>query len=155
MSSAHTDEPPFRVLPRIDSRNEFFWHAGAHGRLEFLRCAGCRTYVHPPQPICPHCHSTAVSPQPVSGRARVATFSINHQSWMPGPEVPYVVAIVEIEEAPYVRLTTNLVGCDHDAIHIGMPVRVTFERHDDPSDPDGPGVFIPLFEPDPDADSAE
>ena len=33
---------------------------------------------------------------------------------MPGPELPYVVAIVEIVEQPSVRLTTNLVNCPHD-----------------------------------------
>ena len=63
---------------------------------------------------------------------------------MPGPELPYVVAIVEILEQPDVRLTTNLVDCPHDEIVIGMPVRVVFEHH---ADPDG-DVWIPLFAPD-------
>ena len=79
----------------------------------------------------------------VSGRATLATFSVNHQPWMPGPELPYIVAIVEIVEQPSVRLTTNLVNCAPDA-RIEMPVRVTFEHH---PDPDG-DIYIPLFEPD-------
>jgi uncharacterized OB-fold protein len=62
---------------------------------------------------------------------------------MPGPELPFVVAIVEIVEQPSVRLTTNLVNCAIDDVKIGMPVQVTFERH---ADPDG-DVYIPLFEP--------
>jgi uncharacterized OB-fold protein len=62
---------------------------------------------------------------------------------MPGPELPYVVAIVEIVEQPSVRLTTNLVNIAPDAVRIGMPVRVTFEHH---PDPDG-DVYLPLFEP--------
>jgi uncharacterized OB-fold protein len=82
--------------------------------------------------------------RPVSGRATVASFTINHQRWLPAPEPPYVVAIVEIEEQPSVRLTTNVVGCQPDEVHIGMPVRVVFEHH-----PDSRGdVWIPLFEPD-------
>jgi uncharacterized protein len=140
-----TTEPPFRILPRVTDRNRFFWTGGAEGELRFLRCQDCRSYVHPPVPRCPRCHSKRVAPEAVSGRAHLATFTINHQPWMPGPELPYVVAIVEIVEQPDVRLTTNLVGCDHDDIRIGMPVRVVFEHHEDP---DG-DVWIPLFEPDP------
>jgi uncharacterized OB-fold protein len=63
---------------------------------------------------------------------------------MPGPDLPYVVGVVEIVEQPSVRLTTNIVNCPHASLEIGMPVRVTFERH---ADPDG-DVYIPLFEPD-------
>ena len=79
----------------------------------------------------------------MSGRARVATFTVNHQPWIPGFEPPYLVAIVELVEQPGLRLTTNLVNCALDAARIDMPVRVVFEPRDD--------VWIPLFEPDPDA----
>ena len=82
--------------------------------------------------------------EPVSGKATVASFSINYQPWMPGPELPYVVAIIEIVEQPSVRLTTNLVNLAPEDAHVGMPVRVVFERHDDP---DG-DIYLPLFEPD-------
>ena len=37
-----------------------------------------------------------LAPEAVSGRARVVSFTVNHQPWMPGPDLPYVVAIVEI-----------------------------------------------------------
>jgi uncharacterized OB-fold protein len=137
-------EPPFRILPRLTDRNRDFWTGGAHGELRFWRCTDCQEYIHPPQPICPTCLSKDMVVEPVSGRATLASYSINHQAWMPGPEPPYVVAIIEIVEQPSVRLTTNLVNCPHDEIEIGMPVRVTFERH---ADPDG-DVYIPLFEPD-------
>jgi uncharacterized OB-fold protein len=144
-------EKPFRLLPRVDTRSGFFWKSGADGKLRFLRCAVCGTFAHPPQPLCPSCHSKEVSPEAVSGRATLATYTINHQPWMPGPELPYVVAIVEIEEQPDVRLMTNLVNCPLDDIRIGMPVRVVFEQHDDPDEPESPGVFLPLFEPDPES----
>ena len=139
-----TTEPPFRILPRLTDHNREFWTAGARGELRFWRCQDCHEYIHPPQPICPSCLSKDMAVETVSGRATIASFSINHQAWMPGPELPYVVGVVEIVEQPSVRLTTNIVNCSHDAIEIGMPVRVTFERH---ADPDG-DVYIPLFEPD-------
>jgi len=139
--------PPFRVLPRLDDTNREFWTGGAHGELRFWRCQDCGFYLHPPQPICPIDRSKRLAPEAVSGRARVASFTINHQPWMPGLELPYVVAIVEIVEQPSVRLTTNIVNCEPGAVRIGMPVRVVFEHH---ADPDG-DVYLPLFEPDPEA----
>jgi uncharacterized OB-fold protein len=69
----------------------------------------------------------------------VHTFTVNHQAWMPGPELPYVVAIVELPEQEGLRLTTNIVDCAPEEVRIGMPVEVTFEQHDD--------VWIPLFRP--------
>lgn len=84
------------------------------------------------------CLSGNLAPQPVSGRAVVHSYTVNHQQWIPGAE-PYVVALVTIEEQPDVRLTTNLVGVAPDQVHIGMPVEVTFEQHEE--------VFLPLFRP--------
>ncbi len=135
---------PFRVLPRLDDRNRAFWTGGAQGELRFWRCQACGYYVHPPQPICPECLSTDLAVEAVSGRATLATYTVNHQPWMPGPELPYVVGIVEIVEQPSVRLMTNIVNCPHDELEIGMPLRVVFEHHEDP---DG-DVYLPLFEPD-------
>jgi hypothetical protein len=136
--------PPFRVLPRLDDWNRDFWTGGAHGELRFWRCQRCGYRLHPPQPLCPICHSKDLAVEAVSGKGTVATFTVNHQPWMPGPELPYVVAIVEIAEQPSVRLMTNVVGCPVEEVRSGMPVRVVFERH---ADPEG-DVYIPLFEPD-------
>lgn len=138
---------PFRLLPELDETNRAFWSAGADGVLRFLRCRACGRYAHPPIPRCPHDRSEDLDWTPVSGKATVATFTVNHQPWMPGPELPFVVAIIEIAEQPDVRLMTNVVGCPPDAVHVGMPVRVVFEHHPD----DDGDVWIPLFEPDPDA----
>lgn len=132
-------ERPFRVLPRVTPQNEHFWRGGAAGELRFLHCAACDQLVHPPSPVCPLCLSKQLRPRAVSGRAVVATFTLNHQPWVPAPDHPYAIAIVEIEEQPDVRLMTNIVGCAPEDVAIGMPVQVCFEEHED--------VFIPVFEP--------
>jgi uncharacterized OB-fold protein len=132
---------PFRVLPRLRPDNEFFWTSGADGRLRFLTCTVCGYIVHPPTPICPRCLTKTLKPRPVSGRAEVATFTINIQPWIPGFDPPYVIAMVEIAEQRGLRLTTNVVGCAPDDVYIGMPVEVRFEQYDD--------VWLPLFAPRP------
>ena len=48
---------PFRLLPQLTPENEHYWKSGARGALCFLRCDGCKTYVHPPAPVCPSCLS--------------------------------------------------------------------------------------------------
>src|SRR5206468_972462 len=80
----------------------------------------------------------------VSGRATVVSYTVSHQRWMPGMEVPYAIGLVELVEQADLRLTTNIVGCAPDAVEIGMPVRVTFR---DVSDE----IALPLFEPDAEA----
>lgn len=130
------------VPPRFistDESDEFFWKSGADGKLRFLACGDCGRMHHPPLPRCPYCHGASLEPTPVSGRATVATFTINHQEFIPGFETPYVIGIVEIEEDPTIRLTTNIVGCEPGDVVIGQAVEVTFEENGD--------WFVPLFRP--------
>jgi len=132
------DGPAFRLLPRLDPENEFFWTSGADGKLRFLRCQACQEYVHPPAPRCPTCLSSELSPEVVSGRATVVAHTLNVHGWIPGSQ-PYLVAWVAIDEQPDVRLTTNLVGVEPDDVRDGMAVEVVFEHNDD--------VWLPLFRP--------
>ncbi len=128
-----------RLLPELTPANEWFWKSGADGRLRVQGCRDCRTLVHPPAPICPRCRSRRWEPVEVSGRGTVAGYTVNAHPWLPGFDPPYVVAVVALEESSDVRLTTNVVGCEPDAVHIGQVVAVRFEPHED--------VWLPLFEP--------
>lgn len=130
---------PVRPLPQLLPWLAWFWTSGSDGTLRIQGCDACDTLVHPPAPICPACHGSASTPRPVSGRATVVGYTVNHQQWLPGFEPPYVVAMVALEEDPSIRLTTNLVDIEPDAVHIGMRVQVRFEQHDD--------VWVPLFAP--------
>jgi uncharacterized OB-fold protein len=132
-------DKPFRVLPKLTDQNRHFWQGGEDGELRFLRCRGCRTWLHPPSPICPGCLGKDLAVEAVSGRATVLTFTLNHQPWVPAPDHPYAIAIVELEEQKGLRLMTNVVNCPAEDVRIGMPVRVVFEHHED--------VWFPLFEP--------
>jgi uncharacterized OB-fold protein len=127
-----------RKLPLLNAETRPFWTGGEVGELRMHRCDDCRRYFHPPAPVCRDCTSLKVGPVPVSGRGRVLTFTINRQAWTPELADPYVVAIVELEEQEGLRFLSNIVNCPAEAVAIGMPVSVVFERVED--------VWIPLFE---------
>lgn len=133
-------DQPFRILPLVTDENEHFWRGGADGELRILRCQDCQSWLHPPAPLCGECLSRELEPEAVSGNASVATFTVNRHPWVPGFDPPYIIAIVELDEQPGLRLTTNLVGVEIEDVHIGMRVRVVFEERDE-------GIFLPLFEP--------
>lgn len=126
-------------IPLITVENEAFWTGGRDGHLMIVRCSDCGSYSHPPVPRCSACFGVHVAPQPVSGRGRVHSFTINRQQWSAELEVPYVIAIVELDERAELRILTNIVGCAVDDVEIGMPVNVEFVER-------GP-VHLPVFRP--------
>jgi uncharacterized OB-fold protein len=126
-----------RKLPQLTAESEPFWRGGAAGELLIFRCRDCERWFHPPTPLCPKCGGLDVGPQPVSGRGRVATFTVNHQAWDPALDVPFVIAIVELVEQAGLRFLTNIVDCPPEEVAIDMPVRVVFQQHED--------VWLPLF----------
>ena len=77
----------------------------------------------------PRCRATAT----------VVGFTVNQHQWHPAFEPPYAIANVALAEDPTVHLTTNVVGCEPDEVHIGQEVQVRFEQAED--------VWLPLFEP--------
>lgn len=127
-----------RPQPRLDAENRFFWTSGEDGKLRFLQCQDCRQFTHPPRPLCRHCLSENVVPEAVPGTGVVDTFTVNHQAWYPGLEVPFVIARVAIDGAPGVYLTTNIINCPVEEVDIGDKVKVSFLQEGE--------VYFPLFE---------
>ena len=91
----------------------------------------------PARKHCDNCFSEGVEWVDASGKGKVFTFSIMHQQFHPGFQVPYNLATVELEEGP--RINTNIVGIDDSAIKVGMDVVVDWEKHED--------VALPKFRP--------
>lgn len=77
--------------------------------------------------ICPVCYSEDSGWVVSSGKGRVFTFVVYHQAFLRAFEsdLPYVVAIVELEEGPHIL--TNIIGCEPDGVRCDMPVEVTWE----------------------------
>jgi acetyl-CoA acetyltransferase/uncharacterized OB-fold protein len=136
-----------RPLPYVVPETEDFWTAGRDARLCIKRCPACGRWWHPLQVVCGDCPHRELESAEAAGTATVIGFTVNHQQWMPDPASPYVVAIVALDEDPRVRLITNIVDTEPDAVSVGLRVSVQFELHDD--------VWLPMFAPsDPDEQAA-
>lgn len=128
-----------RAVPLLDALTESFWTSGRDGVLMILQCLDCAHRVHPPAPRCRQCHSSRLGPRPALGRGVVYAYTVNHQRWIETATEPYVVAIVELDDQPGLRLTTNVVDCEPEQMSVGMPVIVDFVPLD--------GTWIPVFRP--------
>lgn len=131
------------MLPPLTDTNRAFWTGGASGQLLIERCRACRRWVHPPTAKpCTACGGE-LTPEAASGTGTIFAFTVNHQRFHPAVEPPYVIAIVVLDEQDDLRITTNIVNADSDALQIGTRVRVVFEPNGEPLG----SVHVPLFQP--------
>jgi len=105
------------------------WDGARAGELRIPRCAGCGRFVWYPAAVCPDCGGAEHPWTAVSGRGRIFTWVRVHRAFLPGyaPRVPYVTALVELEEDARVRVATWLQDVPAKGQRIGMPVVVGFE----------------------------
>jgi uncharacterized OB-fold protein len=130
------------MLPALDDHNRSFWTGGADGQLRIPFCVRCGVWANPSAAECPDCDG-ALEARPVSGRGTVFTYTVNHQQFNPAVPVPYVIAIVELDEQSDLRIASNIVDCEPDSVHIGLRVEVRFERQDVGDET----VYAPVFAP--------
>jgi uncharacterized OB-fold protein len=119
-----------KPLPPINEHSQPFWEATREGRLQLPRCNHCGTFHTYFEPWCSHCGQEGVHWERLSGRGRIWANCRFHRVYFPGfaPEMPYNVAMVELEEGP--RIMTNIVGLPTGALDempIGMAVEAVFE----------------------------
>jgi uncharacterized OB-fold protein len=131
---------PTKAVPVPTPDTARYWEATRRGELWIQRCDGCATAYFYPRNGCPHCSSTNVTWERVSGRARLHTYVINHRpatGFVRG--VPYAIAVVELEEGP--RMMSNIVGVDitPEALELDMALVVDFEPRGD--------QMVPVFRP--------
>ena len=137
--SAGQREPKPRPVPVPDPESAPHWAAANEGRLVVQRCARCGNHQLYPRPHCLRCRGP-VEWVEASGHGTVYSFTVIRQNFSRSFRhlIPYVVALVDLDEGP--RLMTNMVGCEPEDLVIGMPVRVRFEPVSD-------DASLPMFEP--------
>lgn len=133
-----TGPVPRLLLPDRDADSAPFWDAALLGELVVQRCDGCGVQRFPPRPMCASCRSLLSTWRPVSGRGQVWSWVVVHPPVLPAyaPYAPFPVAVVELAEAPDLRMVGNVVtgrdavinSVDPTRLRIGMPVRVVFQQ---------------------------
>lgn len=118
-----------KPLPRQEEPEltQPFWDAAKRHELLMPRCAFCNRFFWYPRAACPDCLREGWEWTPVSGRARLHTFTIVYQAAHPAfqDDVPYAFSMVQLEEGP--RMMTNVVDCDVAEVKIDMPLVVKFD----------------------------
>lgn len=131
------DHPLPAPVPNADSAP--YWEAARNRRLLVRKCRECGSLHFMPRHLCPACWSDSLEWIQACGAGTVHSFTIIRRAPLAAfaPRVPYVVALIDLEEG--VRMQTNIVGDDALSVRIGDPVRVTFEDR-------GNGALLPQFE---------
>lgn len=123
--------------PLRDADSAPFWDAVEHGRLIAQYCANCGSYVFYPRSLCPHCHACDLEWRDLQGTGSIYSYTTSRLA--PGPdfegEVPYVVALIELDEG--IRMMSNVVDVEPEGVRCGDRVEVVFR--------DVEGQILPQF----------
>ncbi len=125
-------------LPTPTTLSRPHWEGCREGVLRVQRCDACGHHVFIPRPTCTKCLSEELRWVESSGRGTLYSYTVVHRPQQPQFEVPYTVAIVELEEGWH--MLTNLVDVPDGALEIGMPVEVDFR-------PMSEEITLPFFRP--------
>jgi uncharacterized OB-fold protein len=117
------------LRPLVSHDTAFFWEGTAAGELRVQHCPSCGRLRHPPGPMCPSCGAEKQDWVVASGLGTVFSYVVHHHPKVPGKQLPFVVALVELDEG--VRMLGELIDVDPAAVQIGMPVEVALTTIDD------------------------
>lgn len=120
-----------RPVPAPDDVSRFYWEAAADHRLVMQRCRSCRQLQYPPEICCVHCQGEEFEIAETTGRGTIYSYSVIDRPLHAGfvDALPYVVALVELDDQSELRILTNLVDVPPGtSLRCGLPVAVTYEN---------------------------
>lgn len=114
-----------KPLPQPDNVSAPYWSAAHDGRLLVQECPQCAHRQWYPRALCTRCGAEPGWLE-CAGFGTVHTYTVIRQMGMEGfrEEVPYVVAMIELDEGP--RMMGNVIDIDVADMHIGLPVEAVF-----------------------------
>jgi uncharacterized protein len=135
-----SDSTPNKPLPIITAENRPFWEGCRQGKLMLQYCDGCGQYQFYPRLYCMHCGAREVRWVEASGRGVVYSYTMIRQNKSPEfrDDVPYNVALIELEEGPH--MMSNVVEIADDDLRVDLPVTIVF-------DPISDEISLPRFRP--------
>jgi len=111
-------------LPKPSPLTQPFWDGCAAGELRYQECAVCARAIFDPARACRFCGATELGWRTSAGHGEVYSWSTVWRPQTPAFVTPYVAAIVALGEG--FHMVSNIVGCEIDAVHTGLPVEVVF-----------------------------
>ena len=129
-----------RFEPPASETTQPFWDATKEQRFLIQHCGACDAPIFYPREVCPQCLSSdSLEWRESSGKGTIYAASVQEKPANPmmADRVPYVVAIVELDDG--IRLMSNVINCEPYDATVGKPVQLTWEPMSD-------GRHLPQFE---------
>ena len=110
-----------------------YWSAARDEKLVVQRCTSCSAWQWAPEWMCSSCHSESLKFEEVRPAGSLFAFT---RIWHPVNPVlsdscPYLVAVIQLEDVPSVRMVGNLIGDLLSEPRIGQSCAAVFEHHAD------------------------
>jgi uncharacterized OB-fold protein len=120
-------------IPRPDPTNAddaAFWAALRAGELRLQRCAACKTFRHPPRPVCARCGSTEREWVAAAGGGEVWSYTVIHPPTLPAfaDRTPYGAVVVRLDEGVF--LVSAVVDCPVAELAVGARVELAVREVD-------------------------
>lgn len=133
-------ETATKNIPQPTPETASYWEACRRHELTIQYCSACGRYQFYPRIVCTNCMSDKLEWVQAAGRGQVVSYTLVHRavSQAYADEVPYVIALIQLQEGP--QMMSTVVQCDPGSVKIGMAVEVVF---DDWSE----HVTVPKFRP--------
>ncbi len=127
-----------KFLPSPQPGTKPFWDGCKRHQLLLQKCGQCGTHQFYPRVICTSCSANSLDWVESSGNGTVVTWTIVRHavSEAYADDVPYVIALIKLQEGP--TMMSQIIECDPESVHSGMPVIVSFQDWTD-------DVSMPVF----------
>lgn len=113
--------------PSVDENLLRLTDAGGNGGVLLgMRCRACGVTVFGPAAFCQSCTAADLEPVELAAQGTLYSYTIVRvppAGW-PGA-APYVLGEVELPEGPHIL--AEVIDCAHDALRVGMPVRLALQ----------------------------
>ena len=116
-----------KPLPTPDEVSRPYWDGLRRGEVVLQRCDSCGKVQFYPRPACRYCGSLELTWETLSGEGSVYTYTVVHRAPFEAfaADVPYVLAVVELDEGPL--LLSTIEGIEPEAVEVGMRVVALFD----------------------------
>lgn len=118
--------PENGIAIATDACNSPVWEAAGRGEVAVPRCEDCGWKWMQPLPLCPACQSSRVGLSVQSGRGTLYSFTVLRHPASEHADIGYAPAVVELDDAPGVRVISNVIDADSAELSIGMALEAAF-----------------------------